>query len=214
MHKLFTLTFIFIGLLTFAYPSEVKAQPNLMDIYSQTEKDYNNIISYQPFSIFINGLGLSYEKKLKKKFSGKIMGRYVLTESSNYFSLDDAREYLTEIQTRFYLGNTDKSLNGFYAMPYVRYKQVKGKNTVLRENDSNDEVEVTKNIRANAVSGGVALGLQFITQAQLSLDMYIGGHLRAAFNDNEKIGKNNDLNINSYSQGAYFNLGVNFGVAF
>lgn len=215
MKKLFFVTLVLIG----------------VNVFSQEV-----LIKVSPFHFFDATFYANYEKALEKNRSIQLDGGFHLSDDGDDYG------WIGELQLRKYLFRPkfagESVLSGFYAGLYANgkyfkeYNQWREWNTIVEpyweyvynedgtENweesvwhqGEYEDVIIKESYDIKQGEGGVLFGFQAIMNKVLSFDLFIGGGVRAAKIDGEKLDQFHDYN-RGYT-GVVPKGGFSLGIAF
>ncbi|MFN6946589.1 MAG: DUF3575 domain-containing protein [Cytophagaceae bacterium] len=186
--SLLTCIFLLSGSInSHAQQSEGSVPDDQPGFFSLKKLDRRNIISLHPFAFFGNSFVMSFEHKFKgiSNFSLRLSGGVTLSDSPGYRYLPaNAYDgtglfgYQAELQPRFYIGEPEYALNGFYFAPYAGYRSI----SVSYNQYFYDYADpyysystIEHQSSYSIYSGGVLFGYQLITSARLTFDLAFGG---------------------------------------
>lgn len=162
-----------------------------------------NSIAISPFHFADQTLFMTYEYLYRNEMSTALSVGFTLAESD----VRTKNGVQLEAQQRFYLyttynGGRGDQFGGFYAGPYVRYR-----NLVMEERRSG-ELEETFN--GAHVAGGAILGYRFSRFDRLYFDFFLGGGIQKAFGDTDAMDDPLTAGYTGITGKAGFTIGVSF----
>lgn len=174
------------------------------------------ILSVQPFSLIAGGLDLSYEQKLSNWMTMRLnFGYFLSADPIGYNDLiTDMDGFRGEIQLRRYIFSEKRQTpEGIYIAPYALYRQISVMNEKWEYDPINGTGTSTKvKEQASAASGGVLIGIQFVSKARITMDMYAGGGVFLPVDDTSSDVVHLPV-VNPYKKTIAPKLGFSIGLA-
>jgi len=174
------------------------------------------ILSVQPFSLIAGGLDLSYEQKLSKWMTMRLnFGYFLSADPIGYDDLiTDMDGFRGEIQLRRYIFSEKRQTpEGIYIATYALYRQISVMNEKWEYDPINGTGTSTKvKEQASAASGGVLIGIQFVSKARITMDMYAGGGVFLPVDDTSSDVVHLPV-VNPYKKTIAPKLGFSIGLA-
>ncbi len=217
----------------------LEKSPKVIEIDDTTTvKSYKSSIKLNPFRLLEGTFQLSYEWAINDKFSIDIagLGTYVSNgsgfgggyakEQETYYynyTYDTYNSYNLSMITgwgvlvqakNFLLTNYYSNLKapvGLYAAPQVMYRRISLTGTEsVWTNYNYSKTKITQNL--DVLAGGVVLGVKFVFQKALCIDIYAGGVVRLSkYTDEKNCTKYKKWNNIDYS-GVLPTIGINIGI--
>ena len=148
----------------------------------------NNVAGINPLSLGLKNLNLKYELVLNENQSLALNGSYMLKRTLPFYSIENAKVFFDEETTtdidieehvtgysffpeyRFYMGKKKNAPEGFYVAPYFRYNHYNFEFIGPYEGH-----KATFSGVYSSIGGGIQLGMQWLINDFLSLDLQIIG---------------------------------------
>ncbi len=178
---LFLALFILSTVITFA-SGDKNANQQLAfqdDDTPSTARPTKVILSVQPFSLIAGGLDLAYEQKFSSLMTARFNFGYFLSADPIGYddTFSDMDGFRAEFQLRRYIfSEKHQTPNGLYIAPYGLYRQISmmHEEWVFDPIDGSGTSTIVKE-KASAASGGILVGVQFVSKSRITLDMFAGG---------------------------------------
>lgn len=181
-----------------------------------TARPTKAILSVQPFSLIAGGLDLAYEQKFTSLLTARINFGYFLSADPIGYddSFSDMDGFRAELQLRRYVfSEKHQTPNGVYIAPYGLYRQISmmHEKWVFDPIDGSGTSTIVKEV-ASAASGGLLIGIQFVTKSRITLDMFAGGGVFLPIDDTSSDEAHLPV-VNPYKKTIAPKLGFSVGLA-
>jgi hypothetical protein len=170
------------------------------------------ILTSYPTNFVAATIKVGYEFKVSHNKGLKFIGSFGSSnENSDWYGLNEFKEFGLEAQLRFYVQKDHPALNGFYLAPYASYKSMSyTTNNTFYNLSTGQAYSQTGNV-SNFMLGYV-IGYQWIFNSSFVIDAFIGGGNNFISGDNTQGNLSNT--IYAYRNGIDLHTGIGLGVAF
>lgn len=224
--------FLFIGFITFFLVQAQIDSTNIIDNgieSNKKEKQLQNYIYFSPLYLIVEGTRLDYEYRFANGIHGLNLGAtfFVGDLSGSLFNSMGDEEYVgvkTDVLHKIYLADKlpihgELVAQGYFSHgPFYQHSNIKYSSKEWQEIENNglltlNEVDVTKDINIQRFGYSAILGVQIVTDARLTFDLYTGLSIRTAWVDNDERSYD-ELWISPGHTGNVLLLGFKLGAAF
>ncbi|MFN6946590.1 MAG: hypothetical protein ACK4ND_16705 [Cytophagaceae bacterium] len=213
---------LFLHQFSFSFSQNEANSSDSKKLYEKKTYERGNVLTLHPLAFTETTFLIGWEHNIKraKNFSIKIGAGFTLSDypDSRFFpsyayDLNFVYGYQFELQPRFYMGEHDFALKGFYFAPYAHYRFISvDYNKIAYDPEfmfSQRGEAVT--VSSNAFSGGVLFGYQLMSTKRLVMDLAVGGGI--TFSDGDFISDYPNF-VNLFSTGVKPRILVAVGYLF
>lgn len=193
------------GLNTFGptVPSRIRSNRD------STLPPYKYNIALLPLSFLGQGLELAGEVMVQRKTSLRLTAGYYLgTQPWFYENSEKYSGFRGELQLRFFTQDIQQRRQSMYMGPFLQVKHIDLERTVEFPNSN---LTGLKKYSVTSPSFGVLVGWQLVSQSGFMLDIFMGGGLIIA-NNNDAAKEVHIPVVNPYTQGVMLRSGVGIGI--